>query len=156
MYLTAIYNEGFVYYSTSNMELSVSTFGLIRNAQEQVLFLRRHPDDSFGNLWDIPGGGIEPGEQPSAAAVREVLEESGLRVQKGKLLTSIACGDPENKKWTVFLLYTFTYNGELAHVSIDESHTEYRWLTLERAQKELELCPALVALIQQLEQERLL
>lgn len=138
------------------MELSVSTYGLIRNAQEQVLFLHRHPDDSFGNLWDIPGGKIEPGEQPSTAVEREVLEESGLRVRKGKLLTSVSCSNPENEKWTVFLLYTFTYNGALAHVSIDESHTDYRWLTLERAQKELDMSPALVALIQQLEQERLL
>ncbi len=33
-----------------------------------------------GGLWTLPGGGIEPGEEPVAAAVREVWEETGQQV----------------------------------------------------------------------------
>lgn len=32
------------------------------------------------NALDLPGGGIDPGEAAQAAATREVLEETGLRV----------------------------------------------------------------------------
>ena len=41
----------------------------------RVLLQQRH-DDS----WSLPAGAIEPGESPSDAVVREVLEETGLAV----------------------------------------------------------------------------
>ncbi|HEX5105197.1 MAG TPA: (deoxy)nucleoside triphosphate pyrophosphohydrolase [Pirellulaceae bacterium] len=35
----------------------------------------------LAGLWEFPGGKIQPGETPEAAAVRECLEETGLAVQ---------------------------------------------------------------------------
>lgn len=37
-------------------------------------------------LWTLPGGGIDPGEQPVDALVREVHEECGLPIVPGRLL----------------------------------------------------------------------
>jgi 8-oxo-dGTP pyrophosphatase MutT (NUDIX family) len=42
------------------------------------LLLCLHADK---NIWVTPGGLIEPGEQPAAAAMRETLEETGLEIQ---------------------------------------------------------------------------
>jgi 8-oxo-dGTP diphosphatase len=45
--------------------------------RRQVLLLRRE----FFILWDLPGGGIEKGESPAEAAVREAREESGYHIE---------------------------------------------------------------------------
>lgn len=42
--------------------------------------------DSFKRQWTLPGGLIDAGENPIAAAVREVWEEGGVRVRAGELL----------------------------------------------------------------------
>ncbi|XP_030220965.1 nudix (nucleoside diphosphate linked moiety X)-type motif 4a isoform X1 [Gadus morhua] len=41
----------------------------------------RHPDQ-----WIVPGGGMEPEEEPGGAAVREVYEEAGVKGKLGRLL----------------------------------------------------------------------
>ncbi|QKW09013.1 NUDIX domain-containing protein [Streptomyces sp. NA04227] len=51
---------------------------LCLDAAHRVLLLRwRDPFDGTW-LWEPPGGGIEPGEEPLEAARRELAEETGL------------------------------------------------------------------------------
>jgi len=48
---------------------------------EKVLVGRRPPRGLLGGLWEFPGGKRREGETLEAACVREVLEETGLRVR---------------------------------------------------------------------------
>jgi 8-oxo-dGTP diphosphatase len=43
-----------------------------------VLIGRRPADAPLAEMWEFPGGKVEPGETPEAAAVRECYEETGL------------------------------------------------------------------------------
>ena len=46
------------------------------------LFIQRRPVDGLlGGLWEFPGGKVEPGESPRQAAVREVVEETGMSIR---------------------------------------------------------------------------
>lgn len=47
----------------------------------QVLVSRRAEGRIFAGRWEFPGGRVEPGESPEAAAVREAMEEVGLGVE---------------------------------------------------------------------------
>lgn len=53
-----------------------------RDASARVLLVK--PTYKAG--WDLPGGYVEQGETPKAAAAREVVEELGVRLPVGRLL----------------------------------------------------------------------
>lgn len=38
------------------------------------------------NHWIVPGGGVDPGEEPAVTAAREVLEEAGVVGNLGRSL----------------------------------------------------------------------
>ncbi len=52
---------------------------------EKVLLVQRGRAPAQG-LWAIPGGSVNLGETLQAAAEREVLEETGLRIRAGKII----------------------------------------------------------------------
>lgn len=57
-------------------------FILVVNPQNEVLLVKqyRYPIQQY--KWNLPGGGIEKGEDPAAGAIREVYEETGIKVDK--------------------------------------------------------------------------
>ena len=58
---------------------------VIHDGAGRLLVVLRRNEPSRG-CWSVPGGRVELDESPAAAACREVLEETGLRVQIGALL----------------------------------------------------------------------
>ena len=46
----------------------------------RVLAARRAAPEALAGRWELPGGKVEPGEDPSDAAVREIDEELGCTV----------------------------------------------------------------------------
>jgi ADP-ribose pyrophosphatase YjhB (NUDIX family) len=66
----------------------VDVRGAVFDERERVLLMREKSD----GLWSLPGGWADPGEAPSAAVTREILEETGYRSSAVKL---VACWDRE-------------------------------------------------------------
>lgn len=59
-----------------------AAFGILVRGDEMALVEVATPGQP---LWrDLPGGGIDPGESPEEAVVREFGEEIGLRVRPGE------------------------------------------------------------------------
>lgn len=55
-------------------------------AGEEILLTRMSGRTRIAGLWTLPGGGIDHGEEPRAALLREVYEETGLHVVPGAVL----------------------------------------------------------------------
>ena len=62
--------------------------GVIFDDRERVLLMQEKTD----GRWSLPGGWADPGDSPSAAVTREILEETGYHSSAVKL---IACWDRE-------------------------------------------------------------
>jgi ADP-ribose pyrophosphatase YjhB (NUDIX family) len=69
-------------YATPKVDVRAAVF----DDNERVLLLKERSD----GRWALPGGWADPGETPTTAAVREVLEETGYAASVVKL---IACWD---------------------------------------------------------------
>jgi ADP-ribose pyrophosphatase YjhB (NUDIX family) len=54
---------------------------------DAVLLTRISPRGAHPGSWTLPGGGIDHGESPRAAVIREVREECGVECAVGELLT---------------------------------------------------------------------
>jgi len=94
----------------------------IVTSERGVLLARRHDGKP---PWTFVGGGIEDGESPSDAAVREVKEEAGLAVAAGTVL-----GARVHPKTGAAMAYVACspLNGLEVHVGDPEDHAEVRWV----------------------------
>jgi 8-oxo-dGTP diphosphatase len=65
------------------MDIRVAAYGVIIT-DDQILLA--HWNEGGRSGWTLPGGGIDPGEDPSDAVVREIFEETGYAAEVDELL----------------------------------------------------------------------
>jgi 8-oxo-dGTP diphosphatase len=112
------------------MQLFVGTKAIV-HYEGKVLLLREsteYIDGSEQGKWDVPGGRIEASETLEEGLVREVKEECGLEVIKGKLLGAFD-GFPiirGEKCHVVRLYYLCEAASNIVELSID--HDAYDWV----------------------------
>lgn len=117
------------------MDLRVAAYAVVERRGKLLLTHWRR-----GHLhgWTLPGGGIESGEDPRDAVVREVFEETGLEAKVGKLLgvdsrvmvrEEVAEGkDPELH--TIRIVYRGSVKDGPLRNEVGGSSDEARWVAI--------------------------
>ena len=91
------------------------------DSRGRVLLVRQRAG-AFAGSWLLPGGRVEPGERPAAAAEREVREETGCRVRQAH---PVAAYDVQvlDAGWTVHL-----YRGLASGLARAEDGSAVMWV----------------------------
>nr|WP_238358349.1 NUDIX hydrolase [Kribbella sandramycini] len=104
--------------------------------QENVLMLWRHRFIIDRWVWELPGGYVDPNEDPAATAAREVEEETGWRPRNVKPLVSlqpsVGTTDAEN---LLFVSHGAEYIGEPEDINEAE---RVAWLPLTSVRDRIE------------------
>jgi 8-oxo-dGTP diphosphatase len=92
-------------------KFEIGVHAVVFDKENRILLVHRRDMD----LWDLPGGGMDGGEIPTEATVRETKEETGLDVEVERLF--IVAVAPENLLG--FTFYCRVIGGEVT--TTDES-----------------------------------
>jgi 8-oxo-dGTP diphosphatase len=99
------------------------------DAPSRVLAARRTRPAALAGQWELPGGKVEPGEQPLDALHRELSEELGVRVRCGdELVPDAGPTWPLTPGLELRAWWCEVTDGE---PTLSDAHDELRWLSAE-------------------------
>jgi len=85
---------------------------VIPDEEGKILMVKQSHEGK--DIWMVPGGGIEEGENSKEAAIREVMEETGLEIRINRLLWHVEeVSEKRGQRFVNFFLGEIT-GGELA------------------------------------------
>ena len=114
-------------------KIVIGVFGIVLK-RGKFLIMRRRADDTLPRCWDLPGGKVEIGENYHEALLREVKEESNLKVE---VICPVDLYNAEAVEYpkTRFFAVTYVCQFKSGHVKLSEDHTEYVWTDLKSFHK---------------------
>jgi len=106
------------------MKVKVGTAVIIRNKKNEILLLKRITQTGY-NTWAPPGGHLEFGEDIIQSAKREVLEETGLKLNK--LYFKGITNDIFKKENKHYVTIWFEAKTDAEKIKLSNEHSKYGW-----------------------------
>lgn len=92
-----------------------------------ILQLPKSYDDSAANTWTLPGGKLEPDDNPIKGVEREIREETGLAATVSSPCSVARWSTRNSKKLAIF--YRATVEGDAPAPKLSNEHQRAFWVT---------------------------
>jgi 8-oxo-dGTP diphosphatase len=111
----------------------VCVYGLINNQKGETLFIKRSEEDTHSGIWELPGGGVDFGEEPRDAIKREIKEETGIEVSIENPIKVFSTISQDGIKQTIRIVFKCAPL-ENTQVVLSPDHCDYKWLYKENTE----------------------
>jgi len=114
--------------------VEVHVFRII-NSKMEFLILERAPNKFYHGIWQMVTGKIEKGEKAYETAIREVTEETKLKIEKLWVVPNVNTfySSEENSIYNVPVFAVKVNNKSVVKVSSE--HSQYKWVDFIEAEE---------------------
>lgn len=110
----------------------IATKAVIVNEGRFLILERSTETRGEYGYWELPGGGLEFGESPEEAIIREVNEEMNIMIEVEKTLCTWSRTHQDD---TQVIGITFQCRIKGGDIELSHEHLDYRWILPEEAEQ---------------------
>jgi len=113
-----------------NIKVAADAMVFAKGAEHLQLLLIKRKNDPFKGMWALPGGFVEDDEELEAAAIRELEEETGLKLPAMKQLYTFGKVGRDPRGRTISVTYYGFVNAGEHEVKGNDDAAEARWVNV--------------------------
>jgi ADP-ribose pyrophosphatase YjhB (NUDIX family) len=114
----------------------VAAYAIVRDERDRLLLCHVHPSMGVGDVWTLPGGGLDFGEAPADAALRELEEETGFVGEIDHLVEvddRLYTNEGGERMHAIRIVYEVRIVGGSLRDEVDGSTDTCRWMAADEA-----------------------
>jgi|SRR3989338_4911969 len=115
-----------------NFRVAVKAF--IVKDNKLFIIKREEKDIQSPNIWEIPGGRLELGEDPYLGLIREIREETGMLVE---ILYPLSVRHFMRDDGQVITMIIFLCKPQTSFVKLSSEHSKFEWEEIEKSKEKL-------------------
>lgn len=109
----------------NDIQFHITVKGIVIYNHKILVMKKVKPSTDGYGYWELPGGGLEYGETPHQALIRELKEETGLSIKIIKPVYTFTAIRPHYQTVGIGFLSIPTND----HVVLSDEHTDYKFVS---------------------------
>jgi 8-oxo-dGTP diphosphatase len=117
------------------MDFRVATKSFIIDNGKLLIVKRNSDNIQRPNMWELPGGRLDPGEDPHKGAKREIMEETGIEIEILHPINIRHFTRKDNQKITLIIFLCKALHN---NITLSQEHTDFDWIHLNNCKEKLD------------------